>query len=105
MTKIALGVAAVLVILALVISISPPPGSSTRSKFDQFAVDLANNPSPKIRPPSLSDGMNEEAIAPLSHRAPPPPAALANNPTAQSVYDAGAAPGDFVTPPSVSIEH
>jgi hypothetical protein len=36
---------------------------------------------------------------------PPPPDRLRNNPQAQAAYDASAKPGDYVTPPNVSIEH
>lgn len=36
---------------------------------------------------------------------PPSPDLLRDNPQAQAAYDASAKPGDFVTPPSVSVEH
>jgi hypothetical protein len=41
----------------------------------------------------------------LSHDKPPPLEALRDYSHAQSVYDQEAKPGDFVTPPAVSIEH
>lgn len=37
--------------------------------------------------------------------APPSPDLLRDNPQAQAAYDASAQPGDYVTPPSVSVEH
>lgn len=41
----------------------------------------------------------------LGHSRPPDPEALRDAPQRQAVYDAEAKPGEFVTPPSVSIEH
>lgn len=41
----------------------------------------------------------------LSHGVPPDPASLRDAPHRQSIYDAEAKPGSFVTPPNVSIEH
>lgn len=41
----------------------------------------------------------------LSHASPPPPEVLRDYSHAQSVYDQEAKPGDFVTPPAVSVEH
>ena len=50
--------------------------------------------------PSTTSG-----LARLSHRVAPNPEALANDARAQAAYDAAAQPGDFVTPPQVSIAH
>lgn len=36
---------------------------------------------------------------------PPSPELLRDNRVGQAAYDASARPGDFVTPPSVSVEH
>lgn len=41
----------------------------------------------------------------LPHDRPPDPAQLRDYRQAQAVYDAEAKPGDFVTPPSVSVAH
>ena len=41
----------------------------------------------------------------LGHSRPPDPEALRDAPGRQATYDAEAKPGEFVTPPSVSIEH
>lgn len=41
----------------------------------------------------------------LGHAQPPDPEALRDAPHRQAVYDAEARPGEFVTPPNVSIEH
>jgi len=41
----------------------------------------------------------------LGHARPPDPAALREAPARQAAYDAEARPGEFVTPPNVSIEH
>lgn len=41
----------------------------------------------------------------LSHRTPPPMVYLQDRPDIQAAYDAEAQPGDFVTPPAVSVEH
>jgi hypothetical protein len=41
----------------------------------------------------------------LPHDRPPPLEALRDYSHAQSVYDQEAKPGDFVTPPAVSVEH
>ncbi len=41
----------------------------------------------------------------LGHASPPDPEALRDAPHRQAVYDAEAKPGEFVTPPNVSIEH
>ena len=41
----------------------------------------------------------------LGHAQPPDPEALRDAPGRQATYDAEAKPGEFVTPPHVSIEH
>lgn len=41
----------------------------------------------------------------LGHAQPPNPETLRDAPGRQAVYDAEAKPGEFVTPPNVSIEH
>lgn len=41
----------------------------------------------------------------LSHMVPPEPELLRGAPSRQATYDAEAEPGDFVTPPNVSVEH
>lgn len=41
----------------------------------------------------------------LGHAQPPDPETLRDAPGRQAVYDAEAKPGEFVTPPNVSIEH
>jgi hypothetical protein len=41
----------------------------------------------------------------MSHARAPNPGSLRNAPGRQAAYDAEAKPGEFVTPPNVSIEH
>ncbi|MDP3676354.1 MAG: hypothetical protein Q8R44_14875, partial [Novosphingobium sp.] len=61
----------------------------------------ANSPAPHplpTRPATLSATLRAQA-------GPPSPEPLRDNPQAQAAYDASAKPGDYVTPPSVSVEH
>ena len=44
-------------------------------------------------------------VSGLGHARPPDPATLRDAPERQAAYDAEAKPGEFVTPPNVSIEH
>lgn len=41
----------------------------------------------------------------LSHAVAPTPSDLSDAPSRQAIYDAEANPGDFVTPPNVSVGH
>ena len=41
----------------------------------------------------------------LRHEEPPDPEVLRNAPRRQAIFDAEAKPGEFVTPPIVSVEH
>ena len=50
-----------------------------------------------VASPALSSG--------LGHARPPDPEALREAPARQAAYDAEARPGEFVTPPNVSIAH
>lgn len=68
-------------------------------------VKLSESRSPTVPPLAAATPWSEPGAALPSHREPPPPGALANNAARQAAYDAEAKPGDFVTPPIVSIEH
>lgn len=57
-------------------------------------------------PPADAPGSHAIAAADaLSNAVPPPEEALRGDPQLQSAYDQQAQVGEFVTPPSVSIEH
>jgi hypothetical protein len=55
--------------------------------------------------PPPTNEIGSPAVRQITHDEPPDPEMLRNAPAAQAYYDATAQPGDFVTPPTVSIEH
>jgi hypothetical protein len=97
--------AAAFLAVALVIALYRPSDSRPRSAFDGFARNFAA--SRQSAGAASTPATPAAALDPQlhSHAKPPPPAALADNVAAQATYDAQATPGDFVTPPSVSIAH
>jgi hypothetical protein len=66
------------------------------------AVTLQARPVTGTVPTVFSTGVQTSG---LGHEEPPDPQALRNAPNRQAVYDAEAKPGQFVTPPNVSVEH
>ena len=54
--------------------------------------------------PSMKERDNS-VLRQITHDEPPDPELLRNAPAAQAYYDAAAEPGDYVTPPSVSVRH
>ena len=78
--------------------------SSTISVTKQFVTvsGSAMNDSLLNRPATRAPKLGRSG---LSHATPPPLEVLRDYSHAQSVYDQEAKPGDFVTPPAVSIEH
>lgn len=68
-------------------------------------VQLPQRESPGSTPVARLTTAARIGPASLSHRVAPEPAVLAGDALAQAQYDAEAQAGDFVTPPSVSIEH
>lgn len=71
----------------------------------------AAGPQPIVLPTSSPEGpafgilSSPAPVSGLGHAQAPDPEALRNAPTRQATYDAEARPGEFVTPPNVSIEH
>lgn len=72
------------------------PGANlgTQDQFDSAAMGLA--PAPVLGTPAMEPPTNDRA---------PDPRWLAGRPDRQAVFDDAAKPGEFVTPPKVSIEH
>lgn len=74
----------------------PDAASQAHSVTLPRAAGASTAPAVAASPPPASG---------LGHGRPPDPEALRDAPHRQAVYDAEAKPGEFVTPPSVSIEH
>lgn len=74
---------------------------ATTASLTLPAAPMAGVPLPAPRPTA------QAALAATlrASRSAPSPELLRDAPQAQTAYDASAAPGDFVTPPSVSVEH
>ena len=84
-----------------------------------WSLDTGEEPRPRAEPVTLTAASPNDRTAPeprvtspatlaatlRASRSAPSPELLRNNPQAQAAYDASARPGDFVTPPSVSVEH
>lgn len=102
MGKLSLAVVALLLALALTIVLYRPSGQAAPSAFERFASSQTFAPLAKSSPQASAVALSPVQ---LTNTMPPAVAALANNPATQAEYDARAAPGEFVTPPSVSIEH
>jgi hypothetical protein len=105
MSRVARWAAAAFVAFALVIVLYEPDRRGTKSAFDRFAQGFAQNgPRASIpQSPALQPG--QVPVAAIPHTTAPDPRVLASDPARQAAYDAGAQPGEFVTPPTVSIEH
>lgn len=68
-------------------------------------VRLSDTRPAELAPLAAPTPLGDRGGTLLSHREPPPASALANDPARQAAYDAEAKPGEFVTPPNISIEH
>ena len=74
-----------------------------------LSIPVANGAQPL--PPETVTALSRPSAADTaasdlrSSRQPPPPDALAGNAELQAAYDASAKPGEFVTPPQVSVPH
>lgn len=73
-----------------------------REERSAAAVTLQARPVAATEPTVFPTGVQTSK---LGHEEPPDPEVLRNAPHRQAIYDAEARPGDFVTPPNVSIEH
>lgn len=105
MSRAALLTAGVLLALALAILLSRPAGQTAASAFDRFAkgrqqLNLAPPATPSSLPPPQLLPANE-----ISHKVPPDPRLLSRDAARQATFDNSAGAGEFVTPPTVSIEH
>lgn len=77
--------------------LAPAPSSSSPNRIALPANTVVGG-KPHIHPsPAPALG--------LGHEQAPDPETLRDAPHRQAVYDAEAQPGEFVTPPNVSIEH
>lgn len=99
----ALWCAAACFALALIFLTGRTAGPAAPSAFDRFASGVVFAP-PTQLPPQQEPTVGYDPVQ-LSNSRPPPAAALASDPAAQAEFDSRAAPGEFVTPPSVSIAH
>lgn len=61
-------------------------------------------PEPAAQAPPAAVAASPEPTSGLNHAAPPAHETLRDAPARQALYDAEAQPGEFVTPPNVSIE-
>ena len=105
MGKAALGVAAVVIALALIIVLYHPAKQNSNSAFDRFAQGLSGGAPqqlPTQRPPLQPE---QVPVSVIPHTTAPDPRVLASDPARQATYDTAARPGEFVTPPNVSVEH
>ena len=78
----------------------PPSGSTGRAPS---TVQLPGSRATAATP--LAIRASPAPMSGLGHDGPPDPEALRNAPARQAAYDAEAKPGEFVTPPNVSVEH
>jgi hypothetical protein len=93
-----LGVAAIATIAIVLIQGETPSVSAAGS---QPIVLPRNSPEGPARLVFSSPA----PVSGLGHAQAPDPEALRDAPARQATYDAEAKPGEFVTPPNVSIEH
>lgn len=103
--EVALALAALVVVIgiagAIAIGSNADLNPSSKNQFVQLPKPAEISKS-TVRP---IDDAPKLGPSGLSHDTPPPLEALRDYSRAQSVYDQEAKPGDFVTPPAVSIEH
>jgi hypothetical protein len=105
MGKAALGAAAVIIALALIIVLYRPAKQNPDSAFNRFAQGLPGSAPQELsaqRPPTQFE---QVPVAVIPHTTAPDPRVLASDPAKQATYDTAARPGEFVTPPIVSVEH
>lgn len=105
MSRVGLLAAAAFLALALVIVLYRPSRQSPASAFDRFAEGFVRkateSPAGQVPSPPLA----QVPAAAIPHNVPPDPRALASDVARQATFDASASEGEFVTPPTVSIEH
>lgn len=100
---IAVGLAALVIVVAGAMKLSRDeiPQSGGAKHFVQVprtaVIDNASEPQ--------RDRERKLGPSGISHDTPPPLEVLRDYSHAQSVYDQEAKPGDFVTPPAVSVAH
>lgn len=95
----ALAVSALLAVLVLLFG-GGSEATLLSATPDEFAASLG------LAEPQASEEVGYGDEPPLfGNDAPPPLESLRNNQRAQAQLDAQAKPGDFVTPPSVSVPH
>lgn len=91
-----------LIAVAFVWSISP---DDKIGRSDPAVALPAAGLADETLPAPRSTSSAQLAATLRAHDRPPSPELLRDNPQAQAAYDASAQSGDFVTPPSVSVEH
>ena len=101
--RLAIGLGAFGVLMAGAFGIGTN-GKQTAVETKQFVTvsGSAVNDSAQVRSETRAPKLGPSG---LSHETPPPLEALRDYSHAQSVYDQEAKPGDFVTPPAVSVAH
>ena len=92
---------ALLLVAAFAILFLSPRPAPTPPAPPPAAAPAAPGPPPTPRATSPAD----LAASLRAQSGPPSPELLRDSPQAQAAYDASAQPGDYVTPPSVSVEH
>lgn len=97
---IAFAAVGLLAIMALQITIDPP------ARRTEGIVTLpAFSPLDGSGPAPRATSAAQAALTLRGSGSPPVPETLRDSPAVQAAYDVSARPGDFVTPPSVSVEH
>ncbi len=101
--RVVIALAALLIVIAGAVTMGSNGNLEPRSA-KQF-VQLSGSAESGEAPDPPVDDAPKLGASGISHATPPPLDALRDYSHAQSVYDQEAKPGDFVTPPAISIEH
>lgn len=80
-------------------------GDENKAATLRASVELTKMPSAFSAPNPQPTSSAQLASTLRAQARPPSPDLLRENPQTQAAYDASARPGDYVTPPSVSVEH
>ena len=80
-------------------------GDENQTATHRADVELTTTPSAFSAPAPQATSSTQLASTLRAQPRPPSPELLRDNREAQAAYDASAQPGDFVIPPSVSVEH
>lgn len=97
--------AAAFLAVALLLVLYRPSDPNSASAFDRFTLNFVPKSAPQPSIALAAVPVAPSALPPTPHSTAPHPDTLANDVATQARYDAEAKPGDFVTPPSVSIAH